>query len=580
MRKLTRREMLRLMGLGAAGAVMAGCATPTPEVIRETVEVEKIVETTVEVEKEVVVEKEVMVTAVPEQAPVVDVTITTSGWPVGVITDEAVEANPLDGVTRDAIQAYLDQNPGVKLEQKDVNIWDPEGIMAQVVGGTDVTYLYGPCVGGGWGRGEAVNAFVQGMLAEITPLVFKYGMHELSLPHLWENWSTNSQVDGKYFSYSLNEYAPSAGTLHYRKDLINEKGLKEPEIGWTWDEAVELWRALTDESTGMVGIGAPTWFMAYHLGMHGWDLLTQIPAPSSPWHWERDLTSDPRWVELCEDYHALLHVDKAILSDVAIGGGDEDWQRLFRAEQIAFGRFNYWAMFGGPGTEDSHHAMARNLGKDFSEVFGAVSLPTGDGYQLGSGVDIWGPVCFSPNNDAQTHDKGVGLVHWMFWGEGIAMNKQGLWEASKDPTQVYNAFLYMDGRESHPGVPATPEDAFGEALVQRWKEIGMLPIEPPPDKYYPAEQNPSPSGQAIDDQMNLMVTDPGVTDFAGMLRQGQDDWMAQVGGFASSVSEAQFVVASQNWYAAMDEYLKTHYPEFYENRFKPFYESRVLPVIS
>ena len=74
-KKLSRRDFLRMSTLTAAGAALAGCATPTPEVIKEVVKetVEVPVAQTVEVEvKETVeVEKIVEVTAeVPEAEPV------------------------------------------------------------------------------------------------------------------------------------------------------------------------------------------------------------------------------------------------------------------------------------------------------------------------------------------------------------------------------------------------------------------------------------------------------------------------------------------------------------------------------
>ena len=66
----TRREMLRLMGLGIAGTALAACATPTPQIIKETVivekPVEKIVKETVVTEKSV--EKVVKETVVTEKS--------------------------------------------------------------------------------------------------------------------------------------------------------------------------------------------------------------------------------------------------------------------------------------------------------------------------------------------------------------------------------------------------------------------------------------------------------------------------------------------------------------------------------
>lgn len=67
-KKVSRREFLRLSTLTAAGAALAGCATPTPQVVKETVEVP--VKETVEVETTVVVQPtEPPPTVPPEPEP-------------------------------------------------------------------------------------------------------------------------------------------------------------------------------------------------------------------------------------------------------------------------------------------------------------------------------------------------------------------------------------------------------------------------------------------------------------------------------------------------------------------------------
>jgi hypothetical protein len=474
----------------------------------------------------------------------------------------------------------LDKNPGVTFKKVDVNIWDPQAIQAMVAGGTDCTFLYGPCVGGGWGEREAKNAFVQGMLADISPMITKYNLQGKSLDYLWKSWSGNTSVLGKYYAYPLNEYAPDAGTLIYRKDLITAKGLKEPTIGWTWTEATDLFKGLTDPTTKVTGLGAATWFMSYHLAFHGWDLLTQIPQPKESWHWTLDITSDSHWVDLIKAYRKLLFEDKAIYSDVALGGGDTEYVKLFRAGNIAMGRFNFWSMFGAPSASDSFAAFADELGKPYEDVFGVVTLPTGDGYQLGSGVNVSGGCAFSPNQTADAWNKGVGLIDWMFWDKGLDMTKKGIWDIAKDPRSVYSAFLYMSGKQGYEGVPGSAADAWGQEIIDRWTAIGKLPVEPTKDLYYPGEQNPSPSNQPIDDQFSLLSTNPGGVDIASMLKKGEDDWKQAVKGFSSSTGEQLFTAASKKYYAALDEYLKTNYPDFYQNRFKPFFEKNVAPNIS
>lgn len=72
-RKLSRRDFLLLSGSAAAGTLLAACQ---PQVIRETVEVEKIVRETVEVE----VEKQVQVTPTPAPIEAVAVNFYTTRW--------------------------------------------------------------------------------------------------------------------------------------------------------------------------------------------------------------------------------------------------------------------------------------------------------------------------------------------------------------------------------------------------------------------------------------------------------------------------------------------------------------------
>mgnify|MGYP001813606513 CR=1 FL=1 len=70
MRKITRREFIRISALGAAGAAAVACQ-PQTVVVKETVEVEveKVVKETVVVETEKVVKETVIVQPTPEPTP-------------------------------------------------------------------------------------------------------------------------------------------------------------------------------------------------------------------------------------------------------------------------------------------------------------------------------------------------------------------------------------------------------------------------------------------------------------------------------------------------------------------------------
>jgi hypothetical protein len=511
---------------------------------------------------------------------VVEVEVTTNGWPINAYKPEDITADPSLQAEQNANQAYMDANPGVTIKFLDVPVWDPQAIQANVAGGTDCTYLFGPCVGGGWGREQAVNAFVQGLLADISAEVVKYKLQQKCVDYLWTNWSANSSVEGKYWSYPLNEYSPSANCMMYRKDWITEKGLKMPSIGWTWDEAVELWKGLTDKAKGVSGIGYPSWFLGSALGMHGFDLLSQAPQPSEPWHWTRDLTSDSRWTEIAKQYRQMVHTDKVIYTDVALGGGMEQYQNLFLNGTTGFTQTNYWNMFGGTNDATSLATMAKNAGKKYEDMFGVVIHPRGDGYQQSGGVNTWGPVSISPNATPEQKDKGVGWVDFRFFGEGLIIARKGKWDITKDPSVVFNAFLFLDGRvATYEGVPGSAVDAWGKDVVDTWTNVGKLPYEHQRDEFFPAEKNPAPTNQAIDDAFSLMVADPKDMDVGAVLKKAETDWKAQLGGFSSSVTTDEFKAAAVKYYAALDEFLKKNYPEFYANRFKPFYEAKVLPAI-
>lgn len=515
----------------------------------------------------------------PTKAPVVEVEVTTNAWPFSALDRYDATTDPTQQGFIDAITAWLDNNPGVTLAHSEANIWDPAAIPAMVVAGTDCTILFGPCVGGGWGRQEAINAFVQGLLADVTPSVVKENIEGKCLPHIWQAWSSLSAVEGKFFSFPLNETAPESDNLVFRKDWITEKGLKVPEIGWTFDDYKQTLKDLTDPANNIYGAAHPTWWLPYIAGQHGWDILTTIPQPNTPWHWTRDF-SDPRWAEVLASYRQMLFEDKSVLTDVALGGGDEDLQKLFKSGQCAFVRQNFWGMFGRPSDPTSLAAMADAQGKEYSDMFGVVIVPSGDGYQVGGGFNIWGPVSISPNAKPEAMEKALSLTEWMFFNKGLDMTKKVIYDLDPDPRSIFSAFIYMDGRTGYEGVPGSAADAWGEEVVNYFVNAGKLPYQKAQDAFFPGEKNPAPANTAIDDQLNLLVTDPNANNIAELLAKGEADFKSQLEQFTSSTSPEDFKAAAQKYYAYLDDYFKTNYAEFYQNRFKPYYESKVLPAIS
>jgi len=129
---LSRRELLRRVGLGAAGLVLAACQ---PKVV----EVEKVVKETVVVTEEKEVEKVVKETVVVEkemQAPqATRGPIDLVGWSVSGMDPDAAEWKDY----RDAVLAIMeDELPGVTFTWRDMG-WDEvlrQNLVTGLLGGT------------------------------------------------------------------------------------------------------------------------------------------------------------------------------------------------------------------------------------------------------------------------------------------------------------------------------------------------------------------------------------------------------------------------------------------------------------
>jgi hypothetical protein len=573
-RRYSRREFLRLGALGTGSTVLAACArqtvepTPTPSATpTQPAPTETAAPAT---------PATVIPTPSNTPAPFVQTVISTSGWPVDVFTSEETAADPSRKALQEALQVWLENHPGVQLKKVPVNIWEPQTIAAQVAAGTDCTYLFGPTVGGGWGREDAANAFRQGLLADLTPLVKEYRLAERILPDLWAKWSENSQVDGKFFAYPLDEFTPDATAWIYRKDRLLKNDLEEPGLDWTWTDAEKIFKAVTDESQKQLAIITGYDFLRRYLNYHGADLLTEIPVPDQPWHWTVDWT-DPHWGQLLDRFRWMVHRDKSIQIDPNLTG-DAGMLDNFRAGTTEFCIADYRAMFGGLDDPNSLPFFAETQNLPFGDVLGVTLTPLGDGFRPGGGR-IWGPLSFSPNQTTEQLALGVDLIDWMFYGKGLEINKTLLWNAIQDPRAIFGSFLYLTGRDRFAGVPAAPEDAWGVENVARWKTIAGLPVQPLREDFFPAEQNPAPSNDPFDQRFQKMLDEKQYMNTQAMLYLAENAWKAEARTLKSSIASADFRAAAQEYYATLGEYLKSYLPDFYANRYLPFYQSKVAALI-
>ena len=501
-----------------------------------------------------------------------DLVILTPGWPLTPLpTEEEIAADPSRAGYAEALQQWMDDNPGVSFQTVEVNIWDQQAITTAIAGGVAPTYIF-PTSLGGWSNAGARAAFAQGLMADVTPAIEKYGLRDKLIEGIKAAWEPITNVNGQYMGYPIDA---GAQMYYIRRDLINELGLEEPSMNWTWDDLFTLAAGLTSEADGRKGFGNEAWITGNVLNDNGFELLSTIPAPETGWNWTRD-ASDPMWGELLAKYRKMIFEDNAFYSDVSYTG--DNYTNAFRNSTIAMRQANILGAQGSAAIETSLASLAAELGKPYEEVFMFRPLPRGQNGYFINPVYV-GNVSISPDTSAELVEVSLGAVDYMFLGDGWDIQKAGQYEASQDLQAVFNYPLPIDGKYTYNGVPGTFADAWGQVTQDDILAAVSIPQEPDMALYFPVEGNPGPDNQPFDDAFaNLTYVADGV-DPAAEIQKAADTWNSQASGFTSSVSDDDFRSSAQTYFQAIDAFWAEASPEFYETTFRPWYENKVLPAI-
>ncbi|HOT91961.1 MAG TPA: substrate-binding domain-containing protein [Anaerolineae bacterium] len=216
-KKYSRRDFLRLGMLATAGTALVGCATPTPQVIKETVEklvektveVEKVVEKTVEVEKKV----EVMVTPPPKEP--VELRIAWWGGDARATKTIAV------------IQMFQDMYPHITMLYEFAG-WDDHWTKmgTQAAGGNLPDIMQHDY--------ERIRAWVANGL--LTPLDAFVESGTLDFSNVADNTLAGGRVNGKLYGVSLGT---NSLDMDIAVDLFEEAGIPLPAPNWTWSDFEE-----------------------------------------------------------------------------------------------------------------------------------------------------------------------------------------------------------------------------------------------------------------------------------------------------------------------------------------------------
>ena len=251
----TRREMLRMIGLGAAGTLLAACgATPTPQVVKETVEVEKIV--TKEVEKIVreTVEVEKVVTPTPApQGPV-----TLEFWqPFGDLGGPAIDT---------VVKTWNERNPDIQVKVTFTpNVTsagtNPKFLSAALSGNPPDVFIHD---GSSFSTSTALNAFTQ-----LDELVAATGLK----PETYFKWAWEKvQWAGHTYGLPLNT---DARALYSNTKLLQEAGFSKPPT--TIDELDAMADKLTKKSGDRYEqMGFIPWIGNWFLIAWGWDFGVNV----------------------------------------------------------------------------------------------------------------------------------------------------------------------------------------------------------------------------------------------------------------------------------------------------------------
>jgi len=209
-RSITRRRLLKGIGLGVAGAALEACApTPAPGVAGETAAATEVTEATAPAAAETVVKL------------------------VYGTFAEATQLEHMSAITR----RFDEETPGIEVEIA-AKPWGQywESIEVQVAGGVapDVTWIT---------PDYTFHYVTTGVLLDVTDYI---EADEIDMTQ-YVGEAFEARFEGRYYGMP---YGNGTTILAYNKTLFDEAGLDYPTKDWTWNEMREAATALTVDKDG------------------------------------------------------------------------------------------------------------------------------------------------------------------------------------------------------------------------------------------------------------------------------------------------------------------------------------------
>jgi multiple sugar transport system substrate-binding protein len=233
MLKLTRRQLLAGLGLGAAGAMLAACQPKIVEVEKVVTQVVKEVvkETVMVAGTPQVVEKEVtkVVEKVVQVPKTVEVQFLRSAATI-------VPENPLEQL----VAKFEEENEGYTVKILTTATGDDyfTKLVTMTAAGTPPDIFDMPP----W----KLDVFKkENMLAELKEYADAWGMDLKTMPEaLLQEYTMDGMLLG------LPVMGNTVHLIGYNKDLFDEAGVAYPQRYWTWDDCLEASKLLTIDEDG------------------------------------------------------------------------------------------------------------------------------------------------------------------------------------------------------------------------------------------------------------------------------------------------------------------------------------------
>ncbi|MBM3151542.1 MAG: extracellular solute-binding protein, partial [Chloroflexi bacterium] len=253
--RLSRRDFLRLMAIGAGAAALSSCGIKT---------------------------------GTETGTGAAKITLQTAGWPIDMPFTNAELSAFQQGYNK-AFQQWLDLNPGVSMEQIEFNVWSGDALRTAVAGGT-APFHYPIGVLGGWNVPGIQASYAEGLFADITTAFNNNGVLDLLDPKVAAATSRWMTQEGVIFGIPY-EIVSSEGFFFNRAHLA-EIGMDSIPLDWTWEDLREIAFKLTKGDRK--GLAMAAYVLDWILPTSGIDfdgLLTHYPVPGRGFNWRWDFTT-------------------------------------------------------------------------------------------------------------------------------------------------------------------------------------------------------------------------------------------------------------------------------------------------